>query len=231
MTAVAAMVRAVLGPWLIAGLLAASPAARGNDAIGRTRGPVFSVAAAPRLGILFAGGAAAIQRVGFGAGLQFRVHALRLGPLRIGAGVQLGHTRYLERYSVAVDGGGTARRWAALGHTDFAAGPSFQIVMGPVFAELGVEAGLGISSLVRPLGPTVNDEEETNDTTAMIRGGGHLGIPIRNNSSITIGAAVQKYFSRAQVVARPDPAVPDAPPDVNPFDLMLELTVGYHFMF
>lgn len=227
------MVRAVLGPWAIAAVLAASPgvARRGNDAIGRAKGPVFSVAGGPRLGVLLAGGAQAIQPVGFGAGLQFRVHALRLGPLRIGAGLQLGHTRYLERYTVPVDGGGTARRWAALGHTDFAAGPSFQLVMGPVFAELGVEAGLGISTLVRPLGPTVADEEETNDTTGMIRGGGHLGVPIRNNASVTLGASIHKYFSRAKVVARPDPSVPDAMPDTNPFDLMLEFTLGVHFMF
>lgn len=223
----------MLATLAITALVAAAPgtARRGNDAIARTKGPVFSVAAAPRIGVLLAGGAQAIQRVGFGAGLQFRVHALRLGPLRIGAGVQLGHTRFLERYTVSVADGGTARRWAALGHTDFAAGPSFQIVMGPLFAELGVEGGLGISSLVRPLGPTVAEEEETNDTTGMIRGGGHIGVPIRNNSSITLGASVHKYFSRARVVARPDPNDPDAMPDVNPFDLMLEFTVGYHFMF
>jgi len=228
------MVRGVLGLWVAIAVLAASPGGpgRGNDAIARTRGPVFSVAAAPRLGVLLAGGAQAMQRVGFGAGLQFRVHALRLGPLRIGAGLQLGHTRYLERYDVpTADEGRTARRWAALGHSDFAAGPSFQIVMGPVFAELGVEAGLGISTLVRPFGPTVADEEETNDTTAMIRGGGHLGVPIRNNASITIGAAVHKYFSRTQIIAAPDPAIPDQMPDINPFDLMLELSVGVHFMF
>lgn len=204
---------------------------RGNTAIARPKGPVFSVAAAPRLGILLAGGASAIQRVGFGAGLQFRVHAARLGPLRIGAGLQLGHTRFLERYTVPTATGGSARRWAALGHTDFAAGPSFQLVMGPIFAELGAEAGVGISSLVRPLGPTVADEEQYDDTTALIRGGGHIGIPIRNNQSVTIGASIHKYFSRVQVVARPDPAVPDAMPNVNPFDLMLELGVGYHFMF
>ena len=92
--------RAVLATLALTAVLAAAPgtARRGNDAIARTKGPVFSVAAAPRIGVLLAGGAQAIQRVGFGAGLQFRVHALRLGPLRIGAGVQLGHTRFLERY-------------------------------------------------------------------------------------------------------------------------------------
>lgn len=227
------MVGRLLAPLALAALLAAAGdlPRRGNDAIVRPRGPVFSVAAAPRLGILFAGGAAAIQRVGFGAGLQFRVHAARLGPLRIGAGLHLGHTRFLERYTVPTATGGTAQRWAALGHTDFSAGPSFQLVMGPIFAEVGVEAGVGISSLVRPLGPTVADEEQTDDTTALIRGGGHIGVPIRNNSSITIGASIHKYFSRAQVVARPDPEVPDAPADVNPFDLMLELNIGYHYMF
>ncbi len=208
-----------------------SLARRGNDAILRARGPVFSVMAAPRLGVLFAGGAEVIQPVGFGAGLQFRVHALHLGPLRLGGEVQLGHTRFLQRNSVPTPSGSSARRFSALGHTDFALGPSFQLVMGPIFAEVGVAVGLGVSTLVRPFGPFIIDEEDVSDTTAMIRGGGHIGVPIRNNSSITIGATIHKYFSRKQVVARPSPDLPDAPPDTNPFDLMLEIVVGYHFMF
>ena len=209
-----------------------SVARRGNDAITRERGPVFSVAAAPRLGILVGDGKRLMgQQVGFGAGLQFRVHALRLGPLRIGGELHLGHTRFIDRRTIDLDGGGTARRYASLGHTDFALGPSFQLVMGPVFAELGVSAGLGISSFVRPTSAFPSEEQQVDATSAMIRGGGHLGIPIRNNSSIILGAAVQKYFSRKKVVQNPDPLDPDKPADTNPFDLVVEVIVGYHYMF
>jgi hypothetical protein len=137
----------------------------------------------------------------------------------------------LERWSVPTPAGGRARRFAALGHSDFALGPSFQLLMGPIFAEIGVAAGLGVSTLVRPLGPFVSDEQDISDTSAMIRAGGHLGVPVRNNSSIIIGAALHKYFSRKQVVARPDPEQPDARPDTNPFDMMVEIIVGYHYMF
>ncbi len=210
-------------------------ARRGNDALYRTRGPIYSLAAAPRLGVLLAGGARVIQPVGFGAGLQFRVHALHLGPVRIGGEVQLGHTRFLERRTILHDSGAgpeEVRRYAALGHTDFTLGPSFQVVMGPVFLELGGGAGLGISSFVRPTGAFSNTEEHFVDYTALLRGGGHLGIPIRNNQGLLVGAALHKYFSKLQIAS--DPGEVDADPevsDVNPFDLMLDFTLGYHCMF
>jgi len=209
----------------------ASAARRGNTALYRDRGPVFSVIAAPRLGVLFAGGARVIRPVGFGGGLQFRVHAGRVGPFRFGGEAHFGHLHFLERRDVLTPEGSSARRYAALGHTEFALGPSVQIVMGPVFLELGVAAGLGISTLVRPLGPFVTDEEDVTSVSAMLRGGGHLGVPIRNNQGLAIGASIHKYFSRKQVVAQPDPEEPDAPTDTNPFDLALEIIVGYHFMF
>jgi hypothetical protein len=224
------------GLWLAA-VLAFAPgtAKRGNEAIRRDRGVVYSLAAAPRLGVLLAGGAQVMrQPVGFGAGLQFRVHALHLGPVRLGGELQLGHTRFLDRRTVPhiVDGDDRrVRRYATLNHTDFAAGPSLQIVTGPVFWEMGFGAGLGISSFVRPFGAHNVDEERFNDVTAMIRGGGHLGIPIRNNHGFIVGTAVHKYFSRLQMVAEPDPGMPDAEPDTNPFDLMLEIHLGYHMMF
>jgi hypothetical protein len=221
--------------WL-AGVLALAPGAkRGNDVLQRDRGPVFSLAAAPRLGVLLAGGAQVMrQPVGFGAGLQFRVHALHLGPVRLGGELQLGHTRFLDSRDVPHEADGTerrVRRYATLNHTDFAAGPSLQIALGPVFLEGGFGAGLGISSFVRPFGGFSFEEEHFSDVTAMIRGGGHLGIPIRNNHGFYVGAAVHKYFSRQQIVAQPDPLVPDQAPDTNPFDLMLEIHLGYHMMF
>jgi hypothetical protein len=211
------------------------PVKRGNSAIARRSGPIFTVAAAPRLGILLAGGAQVIQPVGFGAGFRFRVHGLHLGPLRFGGGVELGHTRFLERRSVSgvVDGTEqTATRYAALGHTDLGLGPSLQLLMGPVYLQGDFGVGLGISTFARPLGVLTIDEQHVSDVTAMIRGGGELGIPIRNNQGLSIGTSVQKYFSKLQIAREPsdDPAI-EVPPDTNPFDLFIEVSIAYVFMF
>jgi hypothetical protein len=226
--------------WL-AMVLAVAPATaepkavRGNEAFTRRQGAVFSVAAMPRIGVLVAGGADVIQPVGFGAGLGFSVHGLHLGPLRFGAGLTLGHTRFLERRTVIADTTGVEQsitRYAALSHTDFTLGPSLQLVLGPVFLQGDFGAGLGISTFVRPRGPFKEDEEEHTDVTAAIRGVGSLGIPIRNNSSLLVGAGVHRYFSRLQIAADPpeDLATPSMP-DTNPFDLLVEIHVGYHFSF
>lgn len=225
----------------LASMLAMAPAApvkRGNEAHARRRGAVFSVVAAPRLGVLLAGGADVIQPFGFGAGFSFRVHGLHLGPIRLGAGVDLGHTRFIERRFVEGVVGGqaqTAERFAALAHTDFGAGPSLQIVLGPVYLQGDVTVGVGISTFARPLGILTIDEEHHSDTSAMLRAGGLIGIPIRNNQGITLGASMHRYFSTYQVVAQPDtsgdPAIVEAEPDTNPFDLMIDVSVGYLFMF
>ena len=211
------------------------PVTRGNSAIARRSGPIFTVAAAPRLGILLAGGAQVIQPVGFGGGFRFRVHGLHLGPLRFGGGVELGHTRFLERRTVSsvIDGSEqTATRYAALGHTDLSLGPSLQLLLGPVYVQGDFGVGLGISTFSRPNGALTIDEEHHSDVTAMIRGGGELGIPIRNNQGIAIGSSVQRYFSKLQIVRDPtmDPAI-ETTPDTNPFDLMVEVTIAYVFMF
>jgi hypothetical protein len=216
-------------------------APRGNSVLTRSRGLVYSVAAAPRMGILLGDGRRVIQPLGFGAGLHLRLHGVYLGPLRFGGEFQAGHTRFLERRSIT-SSDGIATRYAALGHTDFALGPSLQLVAGPVLIEGGFGAGLGISHFVRPLpepvvgvngeGDTLlNAEEDFSDVTAMIRGGGHLGIPIRRNQGVIVGTAVQKFFSRRQVVADDDLSLPDAEPNANPFDLLLEVYVGYQMWF
>ena len=225
----------------LAALLAMQPAEggakRGNDAHARRRGAVFSVVAAPRLGILLAGGADVIRPVGFGAGFSFRVHALHLGPLRLGGAVDLGHTRFIEPRTVSgnIDGQAqTARRFAALAHTDFGLGPSLQIVMGPIYLQGDLTVGLGISAFSRPTGVLTNEEEHHSDVSAMLRTGGLLGVPIRNNQGITIGASVQRYFSTYQLVADPDAATDpsvEVEPDTNPFDLALDVSVGYLFQF
>ncbi len=235
------MVPSMLGTTLaLASLLAMQPPlgeTRGNDAHARKRGPVFSVVGAPRLGILLAGGAEVMQPLGFGAGFSFRVHGLRLGPVRLGAGVDLGHTRFIERRQVEgiVDGQTQfATRYAALSHSDFGAGPSIQVVLGPIYLQGDLTVGVGISTFVRPLGVLTNDEEHHSDVSAMIRGGGLFGIPIRNNQGITLGTSVQRYFSTYQIVAQPqpeDPALVPSEPDNNPFDLVLDVSVGYLFMF
>ncbi len=214
-----------------------APVRRGNTALARRHGPVFSVIGAPRLGVLLAGGADVIQPVGFGAGLSFRVHALHLGPIRLGGAVDLGHTRFLERRTVDgfVDGQAeSAERYAALGHTDLGAGPSLQVVLGPIYVEANFTVGAGISTFSRPLGVLTTDEEHHSDVSAMLRAGGLVGIPIRNNQGLTIGTSVQRYFSSYQLIGQPVPpedGLLEQEPDTNPFDLLLDVSLGYLFMF
>jgi len=215
-----------------------APAARGNEAHARRRGAVFSVVGSARLGVLLAGGADVIQPVGFGAGFSFRVHGLHIGPIRLGVGADLGHTRFIDRRTVdgSVNGEGeTAVRYAALAHSDFGAGPSIQVALGPVFLQGDFTVGVGISTFSRPLGILSIDEEHHSDTSAMIRAGGLIGIPIRNNQGITLGVATQRYFSTYQVIAQPDlsgaPDMVEQEPDTNPFDLALDISLGYLFQF
>ncbi len=231
---------------LTTGLFAlAAPAAEGEAPRGNTvltrglngrGGVVWGVAAVPRAAVLIGDGRRVIQPAGFGAELQFRAYALNLGRLRFGGQAHLGHTRVIDRVSVVHDDGSGAgpqpvRRYAALGHTDFSLGPSVQVVLGPIIVEGGAAVGLGISTLVRPLGALPGDEERTNDVSAMLRGGGQIAVPIRNDQGVVLGVHATKFFSRAQLVASPDPAMPDAPPDANPFDLVLEIGLGYQMWF
>lgn len=223
---------------LLAAVLGMAPGdapTRGNEVPVRTRGAIFGVEAAPRLGILVGDGRRVIQPVGFGAGLTFRVHALHLGWLRLGGVVSFGHTRFLQSNRVPEDleappgEGATARRYSALGHTDFSLGPSAQLVLGPVMLEGGVGGGVGISTFVRPRDGF--EEEDFSDVTGLLRGGGHLAIPIRNDQGITIGASVSKFFSGLQVVAADDLDLVDPEPNANPFDLVTDVYLGYQMWF
>lgn len=226
---------------LAASLLALAPgpvgeAPRGNTVLTRDRGVVWGVAAVPRAAILIGDGRRVIQPAGFGAELQLRAYALHLGRLRFGGQAHFGHTRVIERIMLAYDDGSGApaqqiRRYAALGHTDFSLGPSAQLVLGPLLVEGGAAVGVGINNLVRPLGALPIDEEQTTDVTAMLRGGGQIAVPIRRNQGVVLGVHATRFFSRTQVVAEPDPAEPDALPDANPFDLVLEVGVGYQLWF
>ena len=222
---------------LSAALLALAPpgsARRGNDVLTRDHGVILGVAAVPRASVLIGDGRRVIQPAGFGAELQFRVYALHLGRLRFGAQSHLGHTRIIERRLVTHDDGTRVdeiTRYAALDHTDFSLGPSMQAVIGPVIVEGGVVVGLGVSNFVRPFGAFNIDEEQHSDVTAMLRGGGQLAVPIRRNQGITLGVHATKFFSSLQSVAEPDETVPDAEPDANPFDLVLEIGLGYQMWF
>ncbi len=226
-------------PWVLgASLLALAPsgeAPRGNTVLTRDRGAVFGVAAVPRLAILIGDSRRVIQPVGYGAEIQFRAYGLHLGGwLRLGGQAHLGHTRVTQRFLVDHDDGTSVqsiRRTAALGHTDFSLGPSAQLVLGPVLLEGGAAVGVGISNLVRPQHPTTIEEEQFTDTTVMLRGGGQLAVPIRNNQGVVLGVYATRFFSQLQVVAEPDPAAPDAEPDANPFDLVLEVGLGYQMWF
>ena len=205
-----------------------------DDVLTRRKGPVYGVGAALRLPILVGDGKRVMSPVGFGAGLTFRVHALHLGPVRLGGMLRLGHSRFLQRSTVLTDNTPAARevvRWSSLGHTDFALGPSVQIVLGRVFFEGGAGVGLGISSLVRVTGPTIAEEEDVSDVTLVVRGGGQIGIPFRNNQGLTLGVSVQKYVSRKLVVATDDLGTPDIEPNANPFDLVLDVLLGYQMWF
>jgi hypothetical protein len=233
------MVPAVSPAFLLAaGLLLAPDASdpRGNTVLGRDlRKPVYSLSAAARLGVLAGPGAELIQPVGFGFALQFRFHGLAIGPTRLGVEAHAGHLRFMERRVVlATDEAGNeqrVRRWAALGHTDFALGPSLQIPVRPLILGLGVGGGLAISHFVRPLGPDVTDEEDTSDVSAMIRAGGQVAVPVRRNQGIALGAAYWQIFSRTQVLADPLEAAPDAEPDTSPFDLAVEVYLSYQMWF
>jgi hypothetical protein len=236
--------------WLSLTLAPSSPASeevpvrapRGNEVLVRRRGLVWSVAAMPRLSLLIGDGRRASQPVGFGVGLQFRLWALHITRVRFGLGLDLGHSRFLGRSTVTGIDGTSTRRWAALGHSDFTLGPSVQVVAGPLLLEGTFGAGVGVSTLRRPLphpaeaadpqgDVLVSTEEDASDTSAVIRGGLQLGIPIRRNQGISIGAAVHKYFSRTLVVATDDLIDVDATPNTNPFDLVLDVVVGYQMWF
>ncbi len=220
---------------LLATTLLASPP-RGNTVLGKELDErVFTIAVAGRMGILIGGGDVVVQPpLGFGFGLKLAFYALQLGPMRFGFAFHGGHTRYPGRRDVAVvDATGAStvgRRWSILSHTDIALGPHFQIPAGPVIFELGAGGGLGVSSYRRVVDADPANDDDTVAYDPLVRADLTLGIPVRNNQGIAIGADLQKYFSSTRVVT-----VPGAPMGVEPdsvvFDLTLAVTVAYQMWF
>ncbi len=230
----------MLAAWIVAvAVIGASETAarRGNTVLTRNPAePVYSVSVAGRVPILLGGGTGVIQPVGFGAGLQFRYHGLRIGSVRFGAVIGGGHIRIMERVNVTytADDGAirTARRYAALDQTSFALGPSFMAVLGPVVLEVSGGVGVGISSLVRPAGVTIDQEYQTDDVSAVVRADGHLGFPLRRNQGIVVGAYFENFFSGTRVVSNLSMVTdPDAEKDVAPFDMVLSPYLGYQAWF
>lgn len=223
---------------LAAALLAAPTGApvRGNTVLRKDVGErVFTIAVSGRMGILLGGGDVVVwPPLGFGFGLKLAFYALKLGPMRFGVAFHGGHTRYPGRRDVVVAGatGGSAvgRRWSILSHTDVALGPHFQVPAGPVFFEFGAGGGLGVSSYRRVVDADPANDDATVAYDPLVRADLTLGVPVRNNQGIAIGADLQKYFSSTRVVTVPG-APMGAEPDSVVFDLTLAVTVAYQMWF
>ena len=219
--------------------LAGPRAPRGNTVLQKDLGErVFTVAASGRMGILIGGGDVVIQPpLGYGFGLKLAYYPLRLGPMRFGFAFHGGHTRYMGRRDVTISGSDSGdgpapivRRWNVLSHTDIALGPHFQIPAGPLLIEFGAGGGLGISSYSRVVDAEPGHDDSTVAYNGLFRADATLGVPIRNNQGVAIGADVQKYFSSTRVVTIPG-APMGAPPDSVVFDLTLAVTIAYQMWF
>jgi hypothetical protein len=233
----------MVGPVLAAvyslcAVLAGPPghAPRGNTILDPTReGRTISVAAAGRFGVLLGGGSEFVQPFGFGFAAQLYFHLLKLGaaPARFGFAFHAGHTRFLETRRFqrdGVEGQEQVERTTVLAHTDFSLGPSFEIIAGPLVLLVGGGAGLGVDQLVRPLTADPVLDQQATDADFMLRGSAGIGIPIKNNQGLTIGAGVQKFFSGTRLP--PAPLAEDGEQTQSVvFDLLLEAHLAYQAWF
>jgi hypothetical protein len=202
---------------------------RNNEVLVRPfRRPVYSVTAAARFGTLFASGAELVQPFGYGFAAALRLHFLPVLKSRFGVEIHAGHTRFPKRVEFDdVDGDKLVRK-ALLTDTDFSAGPSLEIPVGPLFVGLGGSAGIALSSLFRPLTIDGFGDELVSTTNFMLRGGLNLGVPLLNHHGLNIGAAVHHVFSPREVAI--DPTIADSA-TVRPFGTWLEVSLGYQIWF
>lgn len=225
---------ALLAAALIAGPAGSAP--RGNTVLRKELGErVFTIAVSGRMGILIGGGDVVVKPpLGYGFGLKLAFYPLKLGPMRFGFAFHGGHIRYPGRQDVAVvnDTGASTvgRRWSVLSHTDIALSPHFQVPAGPVFFEFGAGGGLGVSSFRRVVDADPANDDVTVAYDPLVRADLTVGIPVRNNQGIAVGADLQKYFSSTRVVTVPG-APMGADPDSVVFDLTLAVTVAYQMWF
>jgi hypothetical protein len=223
------------------------PAPRGNTVLDPEVKRVFGIAVSARLGILIGGGDVLFERrppIGFGFALALKYHALRLGPMRFGFEFYGGHTRFPDhdRFDVPPDsstpidpntGAPMTRqviRVSALSHTDLTLGPSFQIPAKVLVIEFGAGAGLMVSNYRRMKSFNPWDDEQTVGYDPLVRAGATIGVPIRNNHGLALGAEFLKPFSKTQVVADPA-APPGTKPDSVVFDMFLNVTLAYQAWF
>jgi hypothetical protein len=205
---------------------------RGNDVLVRSfRKPVYSVAAAARLGVQLGGGREVLQPFAWGLAAQVRLHFARVVKSRFGIEIHAGHTRWQQRDEFEVVAGEAAKltRISLLSHTDVTVGPSFEIPIGAVFLQLGASGGFAISTLSRALSSDPLEDEQLNEFGGLLRGGLSLGIPIANGQGLAIGSAIQQVFSNREVLV--DPYGPADGRKVTPFDTWLESYLAYQVWF
>jgi hypothetical protein len=202
---------------------------RNNEVLVRPfRQPVYSVTAEGRFGTLLSSGADLVQPFGYGFAAALRLHFLPVLKSRFGAEIHAGHTRFTKRVQFDdVDGDKVVRK-ALLSDTDFSAGPSLEIPLGPLFLALGGSAGVAISSLYRPLSIDAIEDELVSTTNFMLRGGLSLGVPLLNHHGLSVGTAVHHVFSSREVAI--DPTNADSA-TVRPFGTWLEVSLGYQIWF
>jgi hypothetical protein len=230
--------RVLAAVYSLCAVLAGPPghAPRGNTILDPSRDKrTFSAAAAGRFGILLGGGSEFVQPYGFGFAAQLYFHLLKMGaaPARFGFAFHGGHTRFLETQTfIRGDGDGeeTIERTTVLSHTDFSIGPSFEVIAGPLVLMFGGGPGLGVDQLVRPLTADPALDQQAVDADFLLRGSAGIGIPIKNNHGLKIGAGVQKFFSGTRLP--PDPLAENGEETQSVvFDLLLEVHVAYQAWF
>lgn len=201
---------------------------RNNDVMVRPfRKPVYTVAAAARLGALI-GRQRVVQPIGWGVAMHLRLHFLPVVKSRFGVEIHGGHSRFQERRDYESFTGNQLTRITLLTHTDFGAGPSVQIPLGAVFLQAGATAGVSVSTLLRPISADSTEDELISETDFLLRGGLSLGVPILNRHGLTIGVGVQHVFSNREVAI--DPTATDSG-KATPFSTWLETFLGYQVWF
>jgi len=202
---------------------------RGNEALVRPfRKPVFSAAAAFRFGALVGGGLDVMQPYGFGFGAQIRAHFAPVNRARFGLELHAGHTRWSQSEAFETFEGATISRTSLLGTTDVAAGPSFEVPIGPVFVQIGGSAGMAVSSLRRPQSLDAEQDELDTAINFALRGGLGLGIPIYGGHGLSLSSSFVHVFSPREVAI--DPAVAEGD-RTRPFGSSIEAAAAYMIWF
>ena len=201
---------------------------RNNDVLVRPfRKPVYTVAAAARLGVLI-GRQQVVQPIGWGVAMHLRLHFLPVVKSRFGVEIQGGHSRFQERRDYESFTGNQLTRITLLTHTDFGAGPSVQIPLGAVYLQAGASAGVSVSTLLRPISADSTEDELISETDFLLRGGMSLGVPILNRHGLSLGVGVQHVFSNREVAV--DPTVTDGD-KATPFSTWLDSFLAYQVWF